>query len=154
MKTLAHFFDEDVDIWSTTGLLHDIDYEKTLLEPEKRGAVGAEILENLDFDGTIVYAVKAHYDVQGMERKRKLDKILYAVDSVSELIVECAKNTASGKLADLTLETVIEGFRDKSFADKVDRDKIKECEKVGLSLEKFLEVSLDSIKSIADQLEL
>jgi len=40
--------------------------------------VGAEILESLDIESSIIYAVKAHNDYHGIERKERLTR-LYTV---------------------------------------------------------------------------
>lgn len=154
MRAIASIFDEDIDLWGLTGLLHDIDYEKTLLNPEKRGRVGAEILENLGLDGTIVYAVKAHYDTHRIERRRKLDKALYAVDPLSELIFERMKSTPSKSINDINVKDIIESFYDNTFAQQIDRSKIMECEKIGLSLDRLIDISINAIINISDEIKL
>src|SRR5690606_5457611 len=74
MKDLAFYFKEDIDKWGLAGLLHDIDYDETADDPSRHSVVGAEILESLNVESSIIYAVKAHNEVHGMERKRKMDK--------------------------------------------------------------------------------
>ncbi len=154
MKALGSILDEDVELWSLTGLLHDIDFEKTLLAPEKRGKVGAEILENLGLDETIVYAVKAHNDIHGIDRRRKLDKALYATDPISELIFVYLESIPSKSINDINVKGVMEKFYDNTFAQQIDRSKILECEKIGLSLDRFVEISIDAIKDISDKIKL
>jgi putative nucleotidyltransferase with HDIG domain len=70
MKELAFYLKEDIDKWGMAGLLHDIDYDKTVGDPSKHGLVGSEILEALDVESSIVYAIKALNDYHGIERKR------------------------------------------------------------------------------------
>lgn len=37
MREVAKHLNEDVDSWSLSGLLHDIDYEKTENDPKNQG---------------------------------------------------------------------------------------------------------------------
>ena len=90
MRKLASRLKGDAETWGIVGLLHDIDYERTVNEPEKHGLVGAEILENIGFDEEVIYAVRAHNPCHGIERKRKMDKTLYCADPVSGPITACA----------------------------------------------------------------
>jgi putative nucleotidyltransferase with HDIG domain len=154
MKGLAQFFNEDVEKWRLAGLMHDIDYEKTADDPSKHSIIGAEILENLGFDSAIVYAVKAHNSYHGIERKRKMDKALYSADPVSGLITASALILPSKKLEDVSLESLLKRMNEKSFAKGASRDRINECSEMNLSIEKFLEISLNSMKEIADDLGL
>ncbi|MDP4093242.1 MAG: HDIG domain-containing protein [Bacillota bacterium] len=154
MKALAVYFDEDVELWGLSGLLHDIDYEKTADQPEKHSAVGAEILESLGVDDSVVYAVKAHNSIHGIERKRKIDKALFAADPISGLITAAALILPSKKLSDVSTEFVVKRFSEKGFARGANRENIMECDKLGLSLEKFIEISLEAMKGISEELGL
>jgi putative nucleotidyltransferase with HDIG domain len=154
MRELAVKMRDNVDVWGITGLLHDIDYEKTASDPSRHSIVGAEILENLGIDNEIVYAVKAHNTYHGIARKRKIDKALYCADPVSGLITAAALILPSKKLADVTPDFVIKKMGEKSFAKGADRDQIRSCSEIGLSLEEFIGISLDAMKKISDQLGL
>ncbi|MFZ5987700.1 MAG: HDIG domain-containing metalloprotein [Bacillota bacterium] len=154
MKELAFYFKEDIDKWGIAGLLHDIDYDKTAGDPSKHSLVGAEILETLDVESSIVYAVKAHNDYHGIERKRKIDKALYCADPVSGLITAAALILPSKKLEDVTVEFIIKRINEKGFAKGANREQIKSCEQLGLSLEKFIEIALNAMKNISDDLGL
>ncbi|HHX18109.1 MAG TPA: HDIG domain-containing protein [Clostridium sp.] len=154
MKDLALYFKEDIDKWGLAGLLHDIDYDKTADDPSKHSIVGAEILETLDIESSIIYAVKAHNEVHGIERKRKMDKALYSADPVSGLITASALILPSKKLEDVTVEFVLKRMNEKGFAKGANREQIKACEELGISLEKFIEISLNAMKKISDELGL
>ena len=54
----------------------------------------------------------------------------------------------------MKLDTLIRKFRSKDFARGVDRSRIMEIEKLGLKLEEFLEIALQSLKNIAKELGL
>jgi hypothetical protein len=45
-------------------------------------------------------------------------------------------------------------MKDKAFAANVNRETIKECEKLGLELGEFLQIGIDSMTPIADQVGL
>jgi putative nucleotidyltransferase with HDIG domain len=154
MRGLATMVRDNVEVWGLTGLLHDIDYEKTASDPSRHSIVGAEILEDLGFDSEIVYAVKAHNSYHGIERKRKIDKALYCADPVSGLITAAALILPSKKLADVTPDFVIRKMSEKNFAKGADRDQIKSCSDIGVSLEDFISISLEAMKKISDQLGL
>lgn len=154
MRELAAYFNEDSDRWGLAGLLHDIDYDKTKDDPSKHSIVGAEILEELGIDDEIVYAVKAHNSYHGIERKRKIDKALYSADPVSGLIIAAALILPSKKLEDVTVDFVLRRMEEKSFARGANREQIKACEELGLSLEKFIEISLNAMKKISNDLGL
>lgn len=154
MKELAKYFKEDIEMWGLAGLLHDIDYDRTLAFPEKHGLIGAEILEDLGVDETIIYAVKAHNDRLGVERRRKIDKALYCADPVSGLITAAALILPSKKLEDVTVEFIMKRINEKGFAKGANRDQIKSCHEIDLSLEQFLEISLNAMKGIAGELGL
>lgn len=154
MRDLAYYFKEDAEMWGLAGLLHDIDYDKTADNPSRHSILGAEILENLGVDETIVYAVKAHNDYHGIERKRKIDKALYSADPVSGLITAGALILPSKKLDNVTVDFILKRINEKSFARGANRDQIRKCEELGLSLEQFIEISLNAMQKIAVELGL
>lgn len=154
MHNLASHFCDSSEIWAMAGLLHDIDYEKTIDKPEAHGIVGAEILENLGLDEEITYAIKAHNSITGVSRNRKIDKALYSADPVSGLIIAGALILPSKKLADVTVDFLLKRMTEKSFAKGANREQIKQCEDLGLSLEEFLGISLKAMQGIAAELGL
>jgi predicted hydrolase (HD superfamily) len=86
--------------------------------------------------------------------KTYLDKALIAADAVSGLIIAAALVMPSKKLADVKIKTVRNKYKDKSFAAGCERKRIDLCEDIGLDLDKFLELSLFSLKKISDELGL
>lgn len=150
MRELAALLRDNVELWGLTGLLHDIDYEKTAGDPARHSLVGAEILENLDVEPEIVYAVKAHNDLHGIERKRKLDKALFCADPMSWLIDVCAMSLPSQKLSDLTADFVLDKFNDGDFAGELDREQMRTCSDLGISLKEFVATALAAMKKMSD----
>lgn len=154
MRGLAKRLGQDEEKWALTGLLHDIDYEMTGDKPEEHSIVGAKMLEDKGLDPEIVYAVKVHNEIHGLPRNTLLDKALFAADPLSGLITAVAYVIPSKKLEDVQLKSLKKKFKDKAFARGADRDQIKTCEEIGLTLDEFLEISLEEMKKIADQIGL
>lgn len=153
MRAMAKHFNEDAEMWGIAGLMHDVDYEKTLSQPEKRSEIGAEILDNLGFDSSIVYTVKAHNDIHGIERKRKMDKALYSANFLTSAILEAAKRLPSKKIQDITPEFVMAFLTESQGQGEKNHRHIKECNEMGVSVEQFLSIARDALIAIPDKLE-
>lgn len=149
MHDLAVRLHEPAELWGMAGLLHDIDYERTLDKPEIHGIIGAEILDVLGFDQEITYAIKAHNSMTGVSRNRKIDKALYCADPVSGLITAGALILPSKKLADVSVEFIMKRMTEKSFAKGANREQIVKCDELGLSLEEFIGIALYAMKRIS-----
>lgn len=154
MRSLARSLGEDEELWGLTGLLHDIDFEKTETTPEKHGLVAEAILRGICPE-EVVRAIKAHNaDHTKVTPKTKMEKALIASDAVSGLLVACALVMPSKKLRDVKPETVIKKFKDKDFARGADRGRILVCEEIGVPKERFFEITLNGLKGISSKLEL
>jgi len=154
MRSAARHFGEDEEHWGLIGLLHDIDYEKTERTPEKHGLLAEEMLKGL-VPENVIRAVKTHNSQHtGVKPESLVEKALVACDAISGLLVACALVMPSKKLAEVKVETVAKKFRDKDFARGADRERISMCEEIGVSKEKFFEMSLDGLKSIASEIGL
>lgn len=154
MKALAKRFNEDEEKWGLAGLLHDIDYELTEKEPEKHSLLAEEILKNDNLPQDIIEAIKAHNEIHGLPRETLLAKALYVVDPLTGLIVAAALVHPEKKLAPLDVSFILNRFKEKSFARGANRDQIKKCEEIGLTLEEFIEIGLNAMKTISDDLGL
>ena len=154
MRGLADHLGEDKELWGLTGLLHDIDYDETKDNPELHSLKGADILEELGLPEELVYAVKVHNYNHGIPRLSVLDKALYAADPVSGLVVAGALVRPDKKLASVDVDYLMKKFGEKAFARGADRDQIRACSEIGLELEDFLRISLESMQHIAGEIEL
>ncbi len=154
MEYLARKLGEDEKKWSIAGLLHDIDYTETFNNPEQHGLVGSEILEKLGLPEDIVYAVKVHNEMHNLPRKSLLDKVLYAVDPLTGLIVAAALIRPEKKLSVLDVPFLIKRFNEKSFAKGACREQIASCKDFAFSLEEFMGVVLEAMQSIDKKLGL
>ena len=154
MRGLAERFGEDKDKWGIAGLVHDIDYDTTADDPERHSLVGGAMLEDLGYDNDIVYAVKAHNKVHGLERKSLMDKALFCTDPLTGLIVASALISPAKKLHAIDTQFVINRFYEKTFAKGANREQISACSDLGLTLEEFISIGLDSMRQINDILGL
>jgi len=152
MRALARRFDEDPDYWGLAGLVHDLDYDETVNDFPRHGYVSSEILREKGVSEEILDAVVAHAGHR--ERVTLLDKALYCADPVTGLVVAAALIRPEKKLELVKLKSLKKRFKEKQFAKGADRDQIRSCEELGIELEQFLELSLEAMKSIADQIGL
>jgi len=155
MKNLAVYFNQDQEKWEIAGLLHDIDYEKTKNDPEKHSLVGAQMLEKLGVEKDICQAVKLHNEIHHIYPQTLMEKSLFTVDPLSGLIVAVTLVLPSKKISDLTVENVLNRFKEKSFAKGANREIIKKCVTfLNLSLEKFIKIGLEAMQEISQELGL
>jgi hypothetical protein len=154
MRNVAKHFGENEEVWGLIGLLHDIDYEKTEATPEKHSLLAEEILKGIVPD-EIIKSIKTHnFKHTGIMPENRMEKALIASDAISGLLVACALVMPSKKLADVKVETVAKKFKDKDFARGAERERILICEELGIPREKFFEIALNGLKSIANDIGL
>jgi len=153
MRGLAQRLGEDVELWGLVGLLHDVDYEKTVNSFLEHGLTSARMLEGL-LPLEALDAIKAHNELTGYRSDTKLAKALKAADQLSGLLVAVALVMPSRKLAEVRVESILKKFKQKDFARGVDRSKIRICEELGLSLEEFIELGLRAVQRVSNELGL
>jgi uncharacterized protein len=154
LKKIAELSERDQELWSITGLLHNIDYEYCAYTPEQRGTLSSQLLDGL-LPEEGVNAIKANnYMHLDYIPTTSLDKCLIAAVSSAELIIKIAKNTDSKKISDVDLPLIITKFNDTCFAPKINRNRIAVCEDFGMQIESFLEICLDSLKELSQDIGL
>ncbi len=154
LRTMAKRLGEDEQLWGLTGLLHDLDYDFTKNEPSRHSQVTTKVIDGLIPEEGI-HAIKAHnYQYTAQVPQTYLDKSLIAADAVSGLIIAAALVMPSKKLTDVTTKTLLDKFKDKSFAAGCNRKRIELSMDMELELPVFLELSLNALKDIADTLGL
>jgi len=155
MKGLARYFKEDEEKWGLAGLLHDIDYEQTKDDPQKHSLVGAEMLKNLDLSEDICQAVKVHNEAHGIKPETLMAKSLFVADPLTGLIIAATLVLPSKKIIDLTVENVLNRFKEKGFARSANREIIKQCETIlNLPLANFVKIVLEAMQKINNELGL
>ncbi|MFH1783547.1 MAG: HDIG domain-containing metalloprotein [bacterium] len=152
MKAVARYLDEVDKLWGLAGLLHDVDYEETMEDFEKHGFVAAALLEKMDENAQVIYAIKAH--TGKAPQKSNMAKALYAVDPLTGLIVAATLMHPSQKIANIKSDLILTNFKDPLFAKEVNRTQILSCTELGMTLPVFVKVCLEAMQSVAQSLEL
>ena len=152
MRGLAEHFKEDKEKWGLAGLLHDLDYEQTMNDPDRHTLITEEMLKDYQLDLEIIEAIKCHNDKA--PRKKLIGKTIYASDPVTGLIVAAALMHPDKKLKSIDVDFLMRRFKEKRFATGANREQIKTCEDFGLSLEEFLGIALKSMQEIDKELGL
>jgi putative nucleotidyltransferase with HDIG domain len=155
MSKIAEHFGEDAKTWGLAGLLHDLDYEETLTDPQRHTLIAAEKLKEAQAPVEIINIIKAHNsEALGIARESRADKAIYAADPLTGLIVAAALIHPDKKLNSIDAQFVLNRFKEGSFARGSNRDQIKTCDDLGLSLEKFVSLGLKAMQEIAADLGL
>ncbi|UCD04593.1 MAG: HDIG domain-containing protein [Candidatus Woesearchaeota archaeon] len=154
MKGIASYLNEEEEMWAICGLLHDIDYERTKDDHKNHGLVAEEILKDKVSD-EVMHAIKSHnFENTGVNPESKIDFALIAADAVSGLVIASALIQPSKKLEDVKVKSIKKKFKQKDFARNCNRENMLLCEKLGIEKEKFFEISLNSMKTISEDLGL
>ena len=155
MKSVAKHLGENEKLWELTGLLHDIDYEKTKGNPNKHSLLSEKILDNFNMPKEVIRAIKAHNFEYSLVKPRSImEKALIACDAVSGLLIACALVMPSKKLVKVKVDTIAKKFKDKSFARGVERERILFCEEIGIPRNVFFKLSLDGLKMVSSKIGL
>lgn len=151
LRALAKRFGENEEKWALSGLLHDADVE--ISKPETQGKLVGEILGD-KISGDMRYAMAAHNTKTGIEPKSRFDFALTSGETITGLIVAAALILPDKKLSSLTPESVLKRFSEKRFAAGADRNLIMLCEKAGVPLQEFVDLSLKAMQEISGELGL
>lgn len=154
MRALAERFGQDEESWGMAGLLHDIDYDTTATDMDLHSKVGSEMLRAEGFPDDICHAVYAHNGAHGEPRVSEMDKALYAVDPLTGLIVATALVMPGKRLASVNADKVINRFKEKAFAKGANREQIRACSELGMSLEEFISAGLLAMQLRAHEIGL
>jgi len=154
MKEFAEHFSQNTEQWGLAGLLHDVDYETTKEDLTQHSLVGAKILEDAGLDKEICEAVKTHNEAHGLKPESLMAKVLLPVDPLTGLIVASTLVLPRKKIADITVENILNRFKEKGFAKGANREIISKCTDAGMNLEQFVEIGLRAMKKISIELGL
>lgn len=155
MRAYARYFGEDEAWWGVVGLLHDFDYEQNPdINATGHPNAGAPILRGLGVDEAIIRAILSHAtEVTGVTRQTRAEKTLYAVDELTGLILAVALVRPSKNIADVTVKSVKNKWKDKAFAAGVHRADIEAgAADLGVDLWAHVERVLVAMQAIAADL--
>ncbi|HOP03713.1 MAG TPA: HDIG domain-containing protein, partial [Tenuifilaceae bacterium] len=142
LRALAKRFGENEEVWGIAGLLHDIDVEITDADPKRHALVGAEMLMKEDLPEEAIDAIRMHNEMAtGLERKTKFQHALAAGETITGLIFATALVYPDRKISSIKTKSVVKRMKEKAFAASVNRETIMECEKIGIPIGEFAELS-------------
>jgi putative nucleotidyltransferase with HDIG domain len=155
MRHYATRFEEDVEKWGLTGLIHDFDYERWPNPPDHTRE-GARILRERGVDSEVVEAILSHADWNWGQfpLDRPLRKTLFAVDELCGFVTAVAY-VRPEKLAGMASSSIRKKMKQKSFAAAVKREDIeKGAELLGLPLDEHITNVIAAMQPIASELGL
>lgn len=153
MRGLAARLGQDAELWGLAGLLHDIDYPLTKDAPDRHGLVAVDLIGDR-LPPEAVNAIVAHNsECTGREPVTLLDRALRCGESVTGLVSAAALVRPTG-MEGMQASSLKKKMKDKAFAASVSRERIRECEAIGLELGEFLTIAIDAMTPAAAELGL
>jgi len=144
MRALARQSAQDENAWGLVGLLHDLDYAMTKHDPQQHGTKTAELLKDALLPEQLTAIVAHNSEYTNVEPSSQLDFALRAGETVTGLITAAALVRPTG-IEGMKASSLKKKMKDKAFAASVSRERIQECEKLGLTLEQFLTLAIDAM---------
>ena len=149
MRALARRLGRDEEKWAMAGLLHDIDAEITEKDPSRHALEAVDILRKNGIDEESIDAIKMHNEeATGQERYNEFQHALAAGETITGLIYATALVYPDKQIKSVKPKSIKKRMKEKAFAASVNRDTIRECEKIGIPLDEFIEISLNAMKEI------
>jgi len=135
MEKYAEYFNENIDLWYLTGLLHDIDFQEY---PGKHPGPSLDWFSEWGYPEELIHAVEAHaYGYNGFSRKpeTRLDAGLLACDEISGIFY-AYKQINPIPYREMKVSSIKKRLKEKAFAAKIDRETIYlGSEKLGIDLD-------------------
>jgi putative nucleotidyltransferase with HDIG domain len=155
MRALARRLGRDEEKWGLAGLLHDLDVEICNADLNVHCLETERILKEKGLDPELINAIKMHNETAaGAERSTEFQHALAAGETITGLIIATAMVYPDRKVASVKGKSVVKRMKEKAFAASVSRENILECEKIGIPLDEFVELSLNAMNEIGDRIGL
>ncbi len=155
MRALARKLGRDEEKWALAGLLHDLDVEVCSADLQVHTLETERVLTEKGVDPEIVDAIVMHNEVnRDRKRNTEFQHALAAGETITGLIIATTLVYPDRKIASVKPKSVVKRMKEKQFAASVNREIIMECEKIGIPLEAFAELSLNAMREIADEIGL
>ncbi len=155
LGAIAEHLGEDREKWAMAGLLHDLDVEITQADLNIHGQESVRILEQNGLDPEIIEAIKFHNEQSCREKRSKpFHHALAASETITGMIIATTLVYPDKKLASVKPKSITKRMKEKAFAASVNRDIIRECEKIDIPLPEFAQLALRAMQSISDDLGL
>ena len=154
MRYFARKQSKDEEKWGVIGLVHDLDYEQF---PDQHCKKTEEILKENGWPEEYVRAVVSHgWGIcTDVKPETELEKVLYAIDELTGLVVTSALVRPSKSVMDLKAKSVKKKWKDKRFAAGVDRAIIeKGAEMLGVDLTELITDTIMGMREVAEEIDL
>jgi predicted hydrolase (HD superfamily) len=143
-----------IQLYSTTALLHDFDYERHPTA-EEHPFVGVRELERLGWPEELRTAILGHALYSGVPRTTHLAKVLFACDELAGFLTACALVKPTKSIADVEVPSVKKKMKDKAFARGVHREDIVQgAAELGVDLDAHIALCIEAMKKRAPDLGL
>ena len=143
-----------LNLYSTTALLHDFDYERHPTR-EEHPFVGVRELERQGWPQELRTAILGHAEYSGTPRVTHLDKVLFACDELAGFLTACALVKPTRAIADVEVPSVRKKMKDKAFARGVNRqDVIQGAAELGVDLDAHIAFCIGAMRKRAADLGL
>jgi putative nucleotidyltransferase with HDIG domain len=154
MRYFARKRGEDEEKWGIIGLVHDLDYGQF---PEEHCRKSEEILRENNWPEEYIRAVVSHgWGIcSDVEPHTELEKVLYAIDELTGLVVTTALVRPSKSVLDVKTKSVKKKWKDKRFAAGVDRSIIeKGAQMLGLEITDLITDTIKGMQEVAEEIGL
>ena len=154
MRYFARKRGEDEEKWGVIGLVHDLDYEQF---PEEHCHKSEEILKEKGWPEEYIRAVVSHGWglCSEVEPQTELEKVLYAIDELTGLVVTTALVRPSKSVMDVKVKSVKKKWKDKRFAAGVDRSIIEKGARIlGMEISDLIADTLAGMQEVAEAIGL
>lgn len=146
-------YEDEIDYWGITGLLHDIDFE---MYPEEHCQKAPDILRDAGVGEDMIYSICSHgYGICcDIEPQLDMEKVLYATDELTGLIWSAALMRPSKSVMDMEVRSLRKKFKDKKFAAGCSRDIIRRgAEELDWDLDELFEKTIMAMRSCEDKVK-
>ena len=152
LKKIAKILGRNEELWGLTGLLHKIDYEYTIEEPEKRGIFAAQLLDGLLPENCINAIKSINYQHLDNVPSTSLDKTLIATVAVTDFILDIVNSSSLNNISESDLNMIKNKLYDSNHTNINIRKRILLCNDVGINIKDFLHISIDTLKEVSDKI--
>lgn len=140
--------------WALAGLIHDFDYSGEYKDQHPFKTREALAKYNLDVSDRVYRIAQCHaWRITNVEPRSQAEWTIFCADSLTGLITAVALILPSKKLADVKLSSVLKRFlKEPKFAAGTRREEVSMCSRedgLNIPLEKFIEICLTAMQSIA-----
>jgi predicted hydrolase (HD superfamily) len=136
------------------GLIHDLDYEQY---PDRHCTITEKILREENWPEEYIRAAVSHgwKICSDTEPVHVMEKVLYTIDELTGLINATCLMRPSKSVLDLSVSSVKKKFKQKSFAQGVNRDIITEgAAMLNMDLDEVIYQTIEGMKKVADKIGL